>query len=251
MLDPARENVRVLKRRFLEKMLDTSIAASEKSLGKEYVMAVFEKKRLERISYTGLMETARHQKRGHTSEEVLELLDFMVSTVIDDACSRPAVSLLSGSPLPRPSDLFPASYYDEDGIERLTATGNTVDFSLPTVRVYAVPWKVSGLMEAVLQFKERVFQYNTNHTCYYVPEWNLCYVANGNHSVLGAKYNGQGTVRAELCPLHPLFPHIKTDGVNWINKHTGNVLFEVYDFRIAAAYGLSQMSWATSRGKQE
>lgn len=74
----------------------------------------------------------------------------------------------------------------------------------------------------------------------YFEDMDLIYFFNKNTGFTPTQYN-----------IQPLFEHIRTNGGEWINVHTGEVVAEVMDFRIATLYELYRLKYLLNQNQHD
>lgn len=107
--------------------------------------------------------------------------------------------------------------------------------------VIGIPWKPDRIWEKVTFMLKEPFIRDSNHQAIYFPELKVCFVLSGNHSIAVGVIYKKGVIKANECSIIPAFAHLKSDGDNWINSHTNEILEPVKDFRIAAMYEIARL----------
>lgn len=182
-----------------------------------------------------------------TKEEKIMLLDYLINIVLDDICSSEIMNSHFNEPSVEHSQPFPEYVYAND-TEYKTHTGDKIDVNLADVKIYICPWNIVRMRDTLLNISKNDFVYNpNNHFSKYFPLINLCYVYNGNHSITAGSYFKKGKISSSKQRLENIFPHCTTDGENWINVHTQNVIEKVSDFRFAVVYTLAEMKYNISK----
>lgn len=183
--------------------------------------------------------------------ESVVLLNYLIDTLINDICiDQVSLPIYKGfgNAVPHP---FPTSCTDEYNKEISCFTGRKISVELSNTPVLTSPRDPTRTRSIIIRLQKEEFEYNPlNHECYYYPEINLCYVGNGNHSINAGRYYKKGNVNASEILLSKLFPHIETDGVNWINTHLKAPIdgLKIPDFRFAVVYSLAQMRYNLTKG---
>ena len=145
------------------------------------------------------------------------------------------------------SHLLPLYFYDNNGTKISTydlcnANDKRVSVDLANDCIFALPWNVNRLFENYINLKNKDFVFHPkNHLAYYIKQFDLCYVYNGNHSIAAGVYHRKGTIEAEYCDISPLFTHVDTDGSAWYNKHTREKISELFDFRYGLLFEIARI----------
>lgn len=101
-------------------------------------------------------------------------------------------------------------------------------------------------MKAILYLKNNIFKYmEDNHMGKYYEIVDITYIYNGIHSISsGIELNKDSDITVkEVVNVSELFPHIYTDGVEWINSHNNKPIYKVIDFRIAILFELARLKY--------
>lgn len=202
------------------------------------------------ISYKSVIDLAKSWCSLSSPNESVVLLDYLIDTLINDICiyqvSLPIYKGFSNA-VRHP---FPTSCKDEYSKEISCFTGRKISIELSKTPTFTTPRDSARTRASLIRLQKEEFEFNPlNHDCYYYPEINLCYVGNGNHSINAGRYFKKGTVEASEILLSKLFPHIETDGVNWLSIHHKSPIdsLKIPDFRFAAIYSLAQMRYNLTR----
>lgn len=179
-------------------------------------------------------------EKAENNEERILLLDYLIDTILADACTgKLFLPLLTHPKMPLPSP-FPTDFYDQSGVCKSIQTDEKVNVSLSgSTPVYLCPWEKDRCANAILNIAKTKFVCDDNHKSYYT-DIGLCEVYSGNHSINAGRYLKKGEITASVRRAEMLYPHCYTDGSYWYNSHTNEKLFRVGDFRFAAAYSLTQ-----------
>ena len=191
-----------------------------------------------------IMQRLKSLRSEYDQGDFLDLLEYYIDTLLHDACTHPAFLGLAGTPAPVVSSPLPLKYFNEKGEVFPTYSEEKVEVALSSSKIYTFPWNYTRTARGIIALRDQDFKYiPTNHECLYIPEFDLCFVINGKHSINAGKYYKKGIVYGTIWRIEPLFPHVETDGKKWYNKYSHECLADVYDFRIATAYTLAQMCW--------
>lgn len=197
-----------------------------------------------KASYERIIDVAKTYSHGSTKEEYLMLLDYLIDTLLDDVCTsvvvEPLTRFVDGT-LPEP---FPNVYIDEKGNRHCICQKTKTAVDLSTAKIYVRPWNNDRTKKSMKRLsKEDFTYYEDNHWSIFYTDINLCYVYNGNHSINAGRYFHKGTIFSRKYDLPEIYPYCMTDGLNWYNPFTNQVLSNVSDFRLAAVYTLAQMRY--------
>lgn len=214
-----------------------------RSLIEDYKSRQLEKNRSLEIlnNYARIIELADIWLKDKTKEEKILLLDYLIAALTDNLCaSGVAAPLIKeySEPFIRALPLY---CYDESGMEVCIRSEEEIDVDLTHIKVYVSPWKNDKMADNLLTLAKIPFKYYiNNHLSDYYTEIEFCHVHNENHSIVADKSHKKGVIKSKLCRTELLYPHCTTDGKQWYNAHSGSVIGEVQDFRLAAVYTLSQ-----------
>lgn len=189
-----------------------------------------------------LTETVQSFINGKQRSEQIVILDYIIKSLIDDACASKIVE-----PLIKPTEgvldePLPLFYYDENGNSQSIYTSRKTSVDIAASNIYVRPWSIDKTLDSLLNLSDKKFIYKSNnHFSYYYTDIDLCYVHNGNHSINAGRYYKKGTILSDEANTSLLYPHINTDGVYWYNSHTNQVIYSVSDFRFAAVFLVAKM----------
>jgi predicted ABC-type ATPase len=142
----------------------------------------------------------------------------------------------------RVAAFFPASYYLADGTKE-TFTKEPISNIISLAQadgIVAFPWEYSRLARILPEIYQKGFIADENHKANYYAEIDLTVVFSGNHSISAGIFYGSGSINANVYLLSKLYEHVDTDGVNWINRHNGQVLTPVLSEHLAILYEISR-----------
>lgn len=135
-------------------------------------------------------------------------------------------------------------YYDKEG--NLNCTFDhciediRIDFDRETT-TFLLPWSQKKMERAILMSSNRKFQFDmNNHKAYYFYPFDFVYLYNGNHGIAAFSAKKNGFLMAKTINFMPIFPHVKTNGTEWISVYTNEILGEIQDFRIAVLFELQK-----------
>lgn len=168
------------------------------------------------------------------------ILDFLMDAVRTDLQAECLSSVFydTHEMLRKIDSPIPLYYYDEKGIEQsIVDNGEKVTVNLSKTCVFVMPWEARRMRNSILNIYKNAFEYDeSNHRAYLFTDLNLIYIYNGNHSSAAGVHYKKGNIKAKTCEVKSVFPHLHTEGVNWINSHSGQVLKPLVDFRIGILY---------------
>lgn len=148
----------------------------------------------------------------------------------------------------RVAAFFPASYYLADGTKE-TFTKEPISNIISLAQadgIAAFPWEYSRLARILPEIYQKGFIADENHKANYYAEIDLTVVFSGNYSISAGIFYGSGSINANVYLLSKLYEHVDTDGVNWINRHNGQVLTPVLSEHLAILYEISRRKSAFS-----
>jgi hypothetical protein len=177
------------------------------------------------------------------NEELIAAYDFFIIALLEEFRAKMLTKYIMGT-LEDNVDLgmlFPEKYI-VDGVltEKITEDYNGEPLSATDTHIVSYVWSTDKIANAYLDVKqnEYIFDNNKCESVYY-PEINMCAVANGFHHAAMASALHSGSIAPQkVCSLSQYYKYVRTDGINWINIKTNDIISEVYDFRIAAIYEL-------------
>lgn len=147
---------------------------------------------------------------------------------------------------------FPYGYYDESGkkcsFEILEDVTRAVNLATDCVLVLA--WNRERMRNSIKNIFERSFTFMpTNHLAYYFDYIDICYAYNGTHSITAGLGHRQGIIEVKkVYDVTLLFNHVYTDGCCWYNKHNGERLCDLFDFRIGVIYEIARIKHGIEMG---
>lgn len=200
-----------------------------------------------RQQFNNAIEIAKHyiNSKEYSKEEKINLLKYIADVVKRDMQSGYIVDLFYHSnPNLYVHPFFPFGYHDEEGNynELIPDEPKFKRISLKDNVVFTFPWDSKRMKNSLLNILKNKFTYfHYNHWAYYYEGLDVCEVYNGNHSIASGIYKSEGYIEAKVVDIKPLFYHIKTDGVNFFNIHTGNAVEDILDFRVAILFQVSKM----------
>lgn len=173
----------------------------------------------------------------------IAMLDYAADIIANEWIAFSRAKILCEDEVNNIRNIIPRDYADENGIIRESVKGFTeIDFRTTSTVVSA--WDAKKLAQAIADVKTNGFRYNKhNHIMDYIPELNIAVVYNGFHHITAAAYWKTGKAQAAVVSLQELYPHLKTDGCDWYNAHTGSYICAVPDLRFAALYSIKQLAY--------
>ena len=187
-------------------------------------------------------------------ENAVIMLDYMMETIRNDLKYSFLTEIIY-SPKFEILDItrktfIPEFYEDENG--KVVNVTNRIDkkINLKKDTIIAVPYRRERKMNAILYLKNNIFKYmEDNHMGKYYEIVDIAYIYNGIHSISsGIELNKDSDITVkEVVNVSELFPHIYTDGVEWINFHNNKPIYKVIDFRIAILFELARLKYNISR----
>ena len=177
-------------------------------------------------------------------EEKIDLLNYLLTVLREDLKYSLIAEVIYKK---RAIDLkhrFIPDFKTQDGEDlnvNRCQTGIIKDISLSDDCVIGVPWAAEQIWKKTSWMLRRPFINDSNHQAVYLPELKVCFVLSGNHSIAVGVVYRKGLIKANECSIIPAFDHLQTDGENWINSHTNEILEPVKDFRIAAMFEIAKM----------
>lgn len=182
-------------------------------------------------------------QKAPSKADKIAVLDYAADIIANEWIAFSQAEILNEKDVNLIRRILPRKYPDENGIMKESAKGVTeIDFRITPVVVSA--WNVDRLTMAIADVKANGFIYDEdNHIMDYIPELNIAVAYNGFHHITAAAYWKTGKARAAVVSLQELYPHLKTDGCDWYNAHTGSYICAVPDLRFAALYSIKQLAY--------
>lgn len=205
---------------------------------------IFKKKPKQHITYSEsfrlVMECANNYMENKSRDEQLILLDYIINSLKIDLCATGTVFPWYNQPTEPFNPPFPSRVYDEKENE-IEIFGAKTEVSLESSSIYVRPWNNNRAFDSIIYLSNKDFIYDKdNHGSYYYDDIDLCYVYNGNHSINAGRYYKKGKISSVTCNMVKLYEHCYTDGLNWYNAHTNQVIATVEDFRLAAIFEIAK-----------
>ena len=195
-----------------------------------------------KISHDAIIRNAKRMIKGESKEDQIFILTYIIDVIIDDLCHSTASNVLQKK-FDSPVKYFiPTFYHDEQGNEMSILKEEKRSVDLSKDNVYSYPYDKSKVIRALFDLRSDPFcYYESNHYADYYTDINICRVRDGHHHIHIGRYYKKGFIMADVMQTELLYPHCTTDGINWYNSHTGEIIEKVYDFRIATAYSIAQL----------
>ena len=181
-----------------------------------------------------------------TNEDKIVILDFILNLIKEDLKTALLTSIFYNEESVTIDLPFPLVYENESG-EQITLEFDktlTREISLAQDCVLVVAWVKEGLIEQIKNIFNNGFGFEEkNHSAYYYPYIEICYVYNGTHSITSGIGHKKGVIKAEIREITPLFQHVYTDGRYWYNQHTKEKFKELWDFRIGVIFEVAKIKY--------
>lgn len=195
-----------------------------------------------KISHDAIIRNAKTMIKGESKEDQVFILTYIIDAIVDDLCHSTASNVLQKS-IDLPIKYFiPTFYHDEQGNEMSISKEEKISVDLSNDNVYSYPYNKKKIIRGLFDLRSEPFFYDeNNHYANYFTDINICHVRDGYHHIHIGRYYKKGSIMADVMQTELLYPHCTTDGLNWYNFHTGEIIEKVYDFRIATAYSIAQL----------
>lgn len=202
-------------------------------------------------SYSEVINTARSWVRNKSEQEQILILNYIVDILIEDICSSGTADVLKKTASSPFIGCIPYLCKDENGNTVDIRTEEKTEVELSNAKLYVCPWNKSKIIDSLIRLNQTAFIFDeTNHMSDFYTDINLCHVYNGNHSIHIGSYLKKGRIVSNVCRTELLYPHCSTDGLYWYNKHTGDRICNVTDFRLAAVFTVAQMRYELKKGRK-
>lgn len=184
-------------------------------------------------------------EKEYNLNDQVTILDYILRVVKEDLKTDLLTTILYSEKYfkKRMNYIFPINYYDENGrrFSLCVDESREQDVDLKNDCVLVLPWNRDRLRGTVKNISKNNFRYDAlNHMCYYFTHVDIYHAYNGTHSISSGIVYRKGTIKAQVCDIGKLFPHVYTDGIKWYNYHDNTELADVFDFRIAIIYEISK-----------
>lgn len=189
------------------------------------------------------MQIALEENR--TEEEKTRALDYIIDIIkIDVQTDIISDIIYKDNDESEKFVLFPENYYDEKGNKQSRQAekeaNKEIDFEKDFI--ISIPWKKERIFEPIRNINKYGFRYRKKkHYAEYYTKVDIGIVTNGgNHSIAVGIHNRKGKIKANEIDITPMFEHVYSDGINWYNTHTKEIIEPVQDFRIALIYEITK-----------
>lgn len=207
-----------------------------------------------KFKFDNAISWAKDIIESEDKENAVIMLDYMMETIRNDLKYSFLTEIIY-SPRFETLDItrktfIPEFYEDKNG--KVVNVTNKIDkkINLKNDTIIAVPYRRGKKMNAIIYLKNNIFKYmEDNHMGKYYEVVNITYIYNGIHSISsGIELDKDSDITVkEVINVSELFPHIYTDGIEWINSHSKKPVYKVVDFRIAILFELARLKHNISR----
>lgn len=174
----------------------------------------------------------------------IELLDYLMKTIRVDIQYDYLSKIIYQKKPNSLANIIPSYYINESNQKSYIYSGNLIDIKLNDKVVLTFPWEQSRIFRILPVVKKKGFKYMPlNHYSQYYTQLDICYVTNGNHSIMAGIHYSDGVIQSEIFDVALLYDHLNTDGVSWLSTHSNCILSAVKDFRIAILYEISRIKY--------
>lgn len=209
-----------------------------------------EYKDIYKLKFDNAMLWANDIIDNEDKENAKIMLDYMMETIKNDLKYSFLTEIIY-SPRFETLDItrktfIPEFYEDEKGKMINVTNRREKKINLKNDTIITVPYRQERKMNSILYLKNNVFKYmEDNHMGKYYEILDITYIYNGIHSISSGIELGKDSdiVIKEVIKVSELFPHIYTDGIEWINSHSNKSIYKVVDFRIAILFELSRLKY--------
>lgn len=180
--------------------------------------------------------------KNESIEYNMDLLDYLMETVKVDLQYDYLSKYFYEKD--KNSHFFPLDCYNENGEEISLDTKEYRKVSLKSDVVVSFPWDRARTQHILPAIKKEGFCFmESGHKGCYVKGLDFSYIVRGNHSIASGIFLKQGIIELKILDIPLMYPHVDTDGVNWINVYTGEKITTCSDFRICILYVLGKMKY--------
>lgn len=205
---------------------------------------------ISQAEYLHIMKTVRQFTKGISKpEDTLIAFDYMLFIFRTEYAAKTRTRLFRWN-VPTPIGyILPGFYCTEDGIKHSLACCGQEEVQL-NENIAVAAWRQDRLQRILPVIEKKKFTEDlNNHIAFYYPELGLVTVTSGNHSASAGVFLKSGNIHADVYHISDMFEHVATDGINWINKHTGEKLMNVAEPYIAILYEIAQAKYEFQKGQ--
>ena len=203
-----------------------------------------------KYKFENAMSWAKEIVENEDKDNIVILLDYILETVKNDLKYSLLTEIIY-SPRFDVLDItrktfIPQFYKDENGDEFSVSYKSDKTVNLKSDTIISVPYRRERKRNSIINLKNNKFEYiESNHMGKYYEIVDITYIYNGIHSISsGVELCKDGNIEVkEIVRVGELFPHIYTDGVNWINTYNDEIIYEVVDFRIAILFEVARLKF--------
>ena len=140
-------------------------------------------------------------------------------------------------------------FYTDDGMRFRANKLNHKNYRLSLAYDPILPWawKDDRYIEAIARIGKRKksgasWKQDGNHSVELWLPWGIGFVCGGNHSITAGILAAEGTLIPDsVYDMGFLFDDVSCDGAYYIDRHTGNKLEKINDYRRAAIFEIGRI----------
>lgn len=192
-------------------------------------------------------------------EDKIKLLDYILKTVKKDLKYSLLTEIMYKEPyksinLSR-AVIFPTNVLDRNGNEiDYVCEDKEINKKINILEddIIVVPWNMSRKSDSIKSLSKCDFKFQeNNHMGIYFEGVDFVYIHDGLHSISGGiELNKHGEIYIKrFRDIRKLYDHVHTNGLHWYSSYTGDIIEEVFDFRVAIIYEVSKLKYKIEKGE--
>lgn len=191
----------------------------------------------------------RWLKTLESKKDKLDFINFLMAIIRDDVQTDYMAVIIYYTNIDDLKDArlpFPLEYRDESDKKHSIHCENEIkELDLATDFIIVWPLSLEKIKKSFTILNHHDFKTTDDRQkAFYFRGLDMASVSKGNHSTLTGIGLKKGKIVArEVYDIRKLFPHVDTDGVEWINHHTREIIQSVPDFRFAILYQFARMKY--------
>ena len=218
-----------------------------KSTAEGYLITEEDMKCRYELAMDGVKRTLADASSTDLKDTLLDYYIYVITADLITACRCFYMCRDDDRPVWNTQEYFPLSFTAE-GTERTIVTKDHQEIDLKTVPVITSNWNRRRTASSIIRLsKEPFIEDKSNHRVVLYKGLGFAVAQSGNHSINAGSYYKKGILGARIYDVSSAFQFVDTDGANWINAQSREVIIPVFDYRVAILYELQRLKTALQK----